>query len=660
MEHLDHEIFDNATLQYLKLLSKQYTTIASASTRIINLQAIMNLPKGTEHFLSDIHGEYEAFNHVLKNASGVIKGKIDQIFGTTMRDSEKRTLATLVYYPEQKLELISKEEDNLDDWYRITLYRLVRLCKELSYKYTRSKIRKALPEEFEYIIEELIHELGEGINRQEYYSIIIDTIIRLDRAKPFIITLSQLIQRLAIDRLHIIGDIFDRGPGADIIMNTLMDYHSVDIQWGNHDILWMGAASGCPASICNVLRLSSRHFTLHTIEESYGINLIPLATFAMDKYGDDSCDRFQPSIPDNYEYIDKEKRLAALMHKAVSILQFKCEGNLIKRHKSFQMEDRLVLEKIDYARGTIVLDEKEYPLNDRNFPTIDPANPYLLTREEEEVMEKLRTSFMNSEKLQRHVRFLFTNGSMYLTCNSNLLYHGCIPLNEDGTLRKITFKGKEYSGRKYIDKLERTIREAYYGDSQGEERQFGIDLMWYLWCGPDSPLYGKKTMATFERYFIDDKEPHKEVKDPYYKLRNEEEVCLNILEEFGLDPSKSHIINGHVPVMVGKGESPVKANGRLLVIDGGLSKAYQKQTGIAGYTLIYNSFGLTLASHEPFESTTKAIKEEIDILSSKIELEHSFIRRTVADTDGGVEIKKEIEDLKLLLKAYRKGIIKEG
>jgi fructose-1,6-bisphosphatase-3 len=646
------DIFDENSINYLKLLSKQYKSIDAASTEIINLQAILNLPKGTEHFLSDVHGEYEAFNHVLKNASGVIKRKIDDIFGNSLRESEKKSLATLVYYPEEKLKLIIKTENNLDDWYKITLYRLIQLCKEIASKYTRSKVRKALPENFKYILEELINEDVDRSEKQDYYNKIIETIISLERANAFIISISKLIQRLSIDRLHIIGDIYDRGPGADIILDTLTEYHSVDIQWGNHDILWMGAASGNEPCICNVLRISSRYSNLHTIEENYGINLLPLATFAMEFYKDDPCEKFIPIIHSDKASIDKETMLIAMMHKAITIIQLKLEGQIIKNSKEFKIEERVTLDMINYEKGTVKIDGKEYILNDKNFPTVDPKNPLELIHEEKELIEKLKYSFANSEKLRRHADFLFSKGSMYLKFNSNLLYHGCIPLNEDGTFKKVMVNGKEYSGKKYVDKLERVVREAYYNNKN-------LDIMWYLWCGADSPLFGKKTMRTFECCFIDDKETHIEGKNPYYELRDDEEACNKILKEFGLDPTNSHIINGHVPVIAAKGESPIKANGKLIVIDGGFSKAYQKHTGIAGYTLIYNSQGLLLACHESFESTAKAIEKENDILSAITVLERNAARITVGDTDIGLELEKQIDDLKMLLKAYKKGVIKE-
>lgn len=646
-------------LKYLKLLSQQFPTINKASTEIINLQAILNLPKGTEHFLTDIHGEYEPFLHVLKNASGVIKRKIEDIFGNTLRQSDKKKLATLIYYPQQRIEIVLKEEKNIDDWYKINLYRLIDICRHVSSKYTRSKVRKALSKDFEYIVEELLHEEPDKVDKHEYYEEIINTIIDIDRAREFIISLSNLIQRLVIDRLHILGDIYDRGPGAHIIMDTLMEYHAVDIQWGNHDILWMGAASGSATCIANVIRICARYANLDTIEDGYGINLLPLATFAMEFYREDPCNNFTPIFGVEESYTKNEIQLTAHMHKAISIIQFKLEKEVIGRNKDFEMEDRLLLDKIDYEKGTITIDGKKYTLNDTNFPTIDPKDPYKLTVEEREVIEKLKFSFANSEKLKKHIRFLFSNGSLYLKFNSNLLYHGCVPLNQDKSFRKVKIGEELYSGKALLDKLEIIVREGFFYKDYTKERQKGRDMCWYLWTGPFSPLFGKEKMRTFERYFIKDKTVHNEKKDPYYIYRDEEEVCNNILREFGLVPEKSHIINGHVPVEILKGESPIKANGKLLVIDGGFAKAYQHKTGIAGYTLIYNSFGLQLVSHEPFESMEKAIKEGKDILSSMVVLEQSHYRKRVADTDMGIELEQQVKDLKELLAAFRKGLIKE-
>ena len=645
-------------LKYLKILSKQYPSISKASTEIINLEAILNLPKGTEHFISDIHGEYEAFVHVLKNGSGVIKRKIEELFSSTIRESEKKTLATLVYYPEQKLALIEKEEDNIDDFYRIYIYRLVELCRYASSKYTRSKVRKLLPEDFKYIIEEFLNEHVEQVHKQNYYKSIVDTIISIDRAKEFIIAISKVIQKLVVDRLHIVGDIYDRGPRPDIVLDTLMDYHSVDIQWGNHDILWMGAASGEKTCIANALRISARYSNLDIIEDIYGINLLPLATFALEQYKSDSCNCFMPKGSGS-EISTKEKSLIAKMHKAISIIQFKLEGEVIKRRPEFEMDHRLLLDKINYEEGTINLKGNIYKLKDTNFPTIDPKNPYKLTKEEEIVIDKLVSSFKNSEKLQKHVSFLFSKGSIYLVSNGNLLIHGCVPLNEDKSFMKMKLQGQEYSGRELMDKMETLVREGYLFKDKTNQKQYGMDIMWYLWTGKCSSLFGKDDMTTFERYFIAEKETHKENKNPYFTLREDEDVCNKIFKEFELDTNESHIINGHVPVESKNGESPIKANGRIIAIDGGFSRAYQEKTGIAGYTLIYNSQSLQLVSHEPFTSTEEAIVNESDILSTTMLVEHKLSRKTVKDTDAGKKLLDEVDDLKLLLTAYKKGIIKE-
>ena len=654
-QNLDRE------LRYLNLLSKQYPTIASACTEIINLQAILNLPKGTEHFLTDIHGEYESFNHVLKNGSGNIKRKINEVFSEILTEKEIKSLAALIYYPEQKLEIIRKTENDIEKWYKDTIYRLVVVCRKAAFKYTRMKVRKALPKDFAYIIEELMHQGPEEYDKEEYYNEIIQTIIKIGRADEFIIAMANLIQRLVIDRLHIIGDIFDRGPGADIVMETLLNYHSLDIQWGNHDILWMGAASGSEACIATVIRICARYANLDTIEDGYGINILPLATFALEFYGNDPCTAFLPKIESDFECSENDIKLISKMHKAISIIQFKLEGEIIKRRPHFSMNDRLLLNNINYSDGTIDINEKSYKLNDCNFPTINHDNPYELTMEEKDLIEKLKSSFLSSEKLQKHIRFLFSNGSMYLKYNSNLLFHGCIPMNEDGSFKKVKIgsSGKSYSGKAYFDRLEILVRESYFHRNNPEAKLYGMDITWYLWTGPFSPLFGKDKMTTFERYFIDDKETHIENKNPYFKLEDSEEMCKIIFEEFGLNPDESHIINGHVPVKFKKGENPIKANGKLLNIDGGFSRAYQKTTGIAGYTLIYNSYGLILASHDPFESAQKAIEEEIDIHSTKIVVEREVERKRVRDTDDGIKIKSQIQDLEMLLEAYRSGLIKE-
>jgi fructose-1,6-bisphosphatase-3 len=646
-------------LDYLKLLARQYPSIQAASTEIINLNAILNLPKGTEHFISDIHGEYEAFLHVLKNGSGSIRRKIDEVFADTLLEKEKRSLATLIYYPEQKLPLILRDVAHEDEWYRIIFFRLIRLGRVVASKYTRSKVRKALPEDFAYIIEELLHEQESIDNKHEYYNSIIETIISTGRAREFIIAMAELIQRLTIDHLHVIGDVYDRGPGAHIIMDRLMAYHSVDIQWGNHDILWMAAAAGSEAALANIIRLSLRYSNIETLENGYAISLLPLASFAVDVYGDDPCEQFRPKYSGQEEYTENELRLIAQMHKAITIIELKLEGQIILRRPHYQMEDRLLLDKIDYAQGTICLYGQEYKLTDTHFPTIDPQRPYELTEQEKSVSDRLKLSFMNSEKLQRHIRFLYAKGSMYLTYNGNLLYHGCIAMEEDGSLAGFKVEDKEYKGKEFMDRLERLARQAYFATDQPEQKLYGLDAMWYLWSGRQSPLFGKDRMTTFERYFIAAGNTHEEPKNPYYKYRDDEETCRKILEEFGLNPETAHIINGHVPVKVKKGESPIKAGGKLFVIDGGFSKAYQSQTGIAGYTLIYNSHGLMLASHHPFESAQKAIEEELDIHSKTEIVETHRARIRVKDTDLGQGIQKQIRDLRRLLNVYRAGLIKE-
>ncbi len=651
--------FSDQEIKYLKLLSTKYPNINSACTEIINLQAILNLPKGTEHFVSDIHGEYESFSHVLRNASGVIKNQISFIFGKEMKDDEKKAFATLIYYPERKLELVKKTETDMASFYRINLERLIKLCKVISAKYTRSKVRKALPKEFAYIIEELLHEDGKGEEKQMYYKEIIESIIELNQADRFITAISYLIQRLAIDHLHILGDIYDRGPNAAKIVDTLMDYHNLDIQWGNHDIAWMGAAAGCDALICNVVRIQSRYANLDTVEDHYGINLIPLLMFAIDKYGDDPCKAFMPKLSPEDIVSEKEASVIAKMHKAISIMQFKAEGILIKRNPEYEMDERLLLHQLDLENGTVTVEGVKYELNDTNFPTIDPNNPYEFTKEEAEVMEKLRSSFLNSVKIQRHARFLFAKGSIYTVFNNNLLFHGCIPFDENGNFKEVTFNGKKCSGKEYFDLVERAAREGYFTKDDAEKKLKCLDSLWYLWCGPNSPLFGKKKMTTFERYFIDDKASHKEEKNTYYKLRDDEKTCRMILEEFGIDPDEGHIVNGHVPVKASSGETPIKANGKLFVIDGGFARAYQKVTGIAGYTLIYNSHGLVLVSHEPFSSREIAIKEEKDILSSTVALQYSEERIRVGNTDIGVKLRDEMKYLKDLLYAYRTGLLKE-
>ena len=585
---------DSMELKYLKSLARQYPNIAAASTEIINLQAILNLPKGTEHFLTDIHGEYEQFAHVLKNGSGAVRRSIDEVFENTLSNKDKKSLATLIYYPVEKLEIVTAEEENIEDWYKITLHRLVKITKKVASKYTRSKVRKALPKDFAYIIEELITEKADISDKEGYYNEIIHTIIRIGRAQDFIIALSNLIQRLVIDHLHIVGDIFDRGPGPHIILDTLMNYHSVDIQWGNHDILWMGAACGHLACIATVIRIATRYGSLDTLEDGYGINLIPLATFALDTYANTNCDAF--AIKYNTDYNTKDLSLDMKIHKAIAIMQFKLEGQVIMKHPEFQMDDRLLLDKINYETGTIMLYGKEYPMKDMDFPTIDPQNPYDLTPDEEQVMERIRQAFLKCEKLQKHVRFLFSNGGLYKVHNSNLLYHGCMPMDAEGNFLTVNVDGKYYQGRQLYDVLDNYARKGYYAKNEPAEMRKAQDYIWYIWAGSKSPVFGKDKMTTFERYFIEDKETHKETKNAYYSLLDREDILNKILKEFDLDTNKSHIINGHVPVELKKGETPIKCDGKLLIIDGGFSKAYQSKTGIAGYTLVANSHGMRLVA----------------------------------------------------------------
>ena len=651
----------NKDMRYLQLLAQSFPTVAEASTEIINLQAILNLPKGTEHFLADIHGEYEAFLHVLKNASGNIKRKVNELFGNTLREAEKRELCTLIYYPEQKLELVKQNETDIDDWYHITLHQLVAVCRDVSSKYTRSKVRKSLPNDFSYIIQELLHEHTEDHDKTAYVNVIVDTIITTGRADDFIIAIANVIQRLAIDQLHILGDIFDRGPGAHIILDKMCHYHSWDMQWGNHDVLWMGAAAGNDACICNVIRLCLRYANLATLEEGYGINLIPLATFAMEAYKDDDCNEFLPKLSGGAAAMDgKTTRLTAQMHKAIAVLQFKIEGRLFAQHPEWKMQGRRLFDHIDYKEGTLHVNGKSYKMSSCHFPTINHDSPFELSEEEAELMKKLHHSFMVCEKLHKHIKIMLQHGGMYSICNNNLLFHASCPLNADGTLKEVEiYPGKKYYGKELMHHLDMQIRTAFQGDSDPKEQQYAIDYFIYLWCGPDSPLFDKSKMATFERYFIADKELHTEEKGYYFLLRDDEKVIDHIMDSFGVKGENRHIINGHVPVRTTKGENPIKANGKLMVIDGGFSKAYHNETGIAGYTLVYHSRGFQLVQHEPFTSTADAIMRGTDIKSTTQIVEMSNRRMLVADTDIGVELRKQIADLEELLYAYRHGFIKE-
>ena len=644
-------------IRYLRCLAKQYPTIAETATEIINLQSILSLPKGTEHFITDIHGEYEQFQHITKNASGAIKQKIEEEFGNTIGLKEKRSLATLIYYPREKMKQVLENEKYLEDWYSVNLYRLVCICKRTSSKYSRSKVRKAMPAEFAYIIEELLTGRQDVLDQEDYYFEIIHSIIRTGRAKELVIALCDLIRHLIVDHLHVVGDIFDRGPYPHLVMDDLMKHHSVDIQWGNHDVSWMGAAAGNPALICTVLRISARYGNLSSLEDGYGINLIPLVRFAMDHYKDDPCERFPVNFREE-SYDVRDIGIDKRIHKAVTIMQLKLEGQIIKRNPDFKMDDRLLLDKINPETWTVNIGGVEYPLLDTNFPTVDWKDPFALSAEEQVVMDRLIFAFRNSEKLQKHVKFLYTKGNMYTVYNGNLLYHGCVPLNEDGSFKKVTVFGKEYAGKELYDVLEEYARKGYYA-SNPLEKQKGLDILWFLWLNKNSPVYGKERMTTFERQFVADKTTYKEPKNPYYKLIENEEVADRILEEFGLSGNEAHIINGHIPVLVKEGQSPMHCNGKVLIIDGGFSKAYQEKTGIAGYTLIYNSYGLSLAEHEPFESIEKAIEEGNDVVSHKTLVQRANKRKRVADTDIGKRLKEEIKDLEALLKAYREGIIEE-
>ncbi|MCR4851058.1 MAG: fructose-1,6-bisphosphatase [Lachnospiraceae bacterium] len=649
--------FSDTELKYLKSLSKQYPTVASACTEIINLQAILNLPKGTEHFLTDIHGEYEQFIHVLKNGSGSVRRAVDEELGNSISDKDRKSLATLIYYPEEKLDIIENSEENLEDWYKITLHRLVQITKHVASKYTRSKVRKALPREFAYVIEELITERSDISDKEMYYNEIIHTIIRIGSARDFIIAICNLIQRLVVDHLHIVGDIYDRGPGPHVIMEALRNYHSVDIQWGNHDIVWMGAACGHLACIATVIRIATRYGNLSTLEDGYGINMLPLATFAMETYADTDCSAF--AIKYNTDYDTKDLSLDMKIHKAIAILQFKLEGQVIKMHPEFNMDNRLLLDKIDYDKKTVMIDGKEYAMKDTDFPTIDREDPYWLSDDELNVMMRIRKAFLKCEKLQRHVRFLYTNGGLYKIHNSNLLYHGCVPLDKDGNFKSVRVEGNTYSGKALYDVLDNYARKGYYEKNDTKGMRKAQDYLWYLWAGPNSPVFGKDKMTTFERYFIDDPEAHVETKNAYYSLLDNEDILNRILTEFGLDTRNSHIINGHVPVELKKGDSPVKCDGKLLIIDGGFSKAYQGKTGIAGYTLVASSHGMRLVAHEPFESTEKAIKNETDIISDTTQIEVAPSRIRVSQTDVGEEIKDSIKQLERLLEAYRDGVLVE-
>lgn len=654
---MNEERLSQQDIRYLQLLRRQYRTIQEASAEVAHLRAVLRLPKGTEHFLSDLHGEHAAFLHILHNASGVIKRKINDLYKDILSTHERDMLSTLIYYPDEKLALLKKQGVVDEEWYRLTIYRLVEVCRMCSVKYTRKRVRDAMPREMGALIEELL--LSDGTPEKEgYYREVMQSILETGQADAMIIAISRVIQALAIDRLHIIGDIFDRGPRADLILDALENYHQVDVQWGNHDIAWMGAAALSEACIAQVIVTSVKYGNVETLEVGYGISLRPLATLAMACYGDDPCEAFLPR--DNGEELQDDEMELARMHKAAAILQFKLEGQLIARHPEYGMEGRRLLHRIDFGKKTVTVDGVVYPLRSCRFPTIDPANPYELTPLEREVMDRLVLEFAHSEKLQRHVQFLYSAGGMYLRCNGNLLYHGCIPMEKDGAFAPIPVSaGSSLCGRAAIDAADQLARQGYFASLGQRKRQDGQDFLWYLGSGPNSPLFGKEKMATFERYFIADKNAHTEVKNAYYDYQNDEATALRILREFDLSEN-GFIINGHVPVKLGKGESPIKAGGKLLVIDGGLSRAYQPVTGIAGYTLIFTSHELNLVAHQPFESTASAISAEQDIHSVQSLVKQMPRRLLIDDTDEGEALRQRIDDLMALIAAYRSGVIKEA
>lgn len=638
-------------LKYLQLLAREYPTVDSVASEMVNLSAIRSLPKGTEYFFSDLHGEYESFLHMLKSASGMIRKKIDLVMAKTVSSREREALAKLIYYPEKEIKQLREEGQLTDEWRKLSIYRLILICQTVSAKYTRSRVRKWAPKDLVYILDELLN-VTDDINKDFYYEEIINTILDTRIAESFIISLCKLIQSLAIDKLHIIGDIFDRGPRADIILDELISLHDVDVQWGNHDISWMGAASGNPALIANVIRIAMRYNSFDLLEDGYGLNLRALAVFAGEVYKDDDCLLFYPNTLDDNVYDPVDIRLAAKMHKAITIIQLKLEGQLIAAHPEWEMAHRSLFGRVNFENFTVEEQGKCYTLKDKNFPTVDKSNPLQLSKKEQELMKVLANSFQHSEKLHKHMKFLFSHGSMYKVCNSNLMFHGCIPFEENGEYMKVNIHGIEYSGKSLLDEIDQLVYQAYFGRESGEN-QYARDFMWYLWCGAKSPLYGKDKMAFFERIFLEDKALHKEHYNSYYSFCEQVEVCDDILEEFGIDKKKGHIINGHVPVKIKDGERPVKAEGKLFVIDGGISKAYQEATGIAGYTLIYDSHSLSLAEHKAFVPGESEQTPEVQIV------EKMDRRVNIADTDKGQEISDKIKDLRKLLDAYRNGVIKE-
>ncbi len=654
--------FTQEQLRYLKLLSKQYPTVQAASTEIIRLQSILNLPKGTEHFMSDIHGEHDAFLHILNSCSGEVKEKLKEIFGNSLSQRDRNDLATLIYYPKAKLELVTDSEEDLEEWYRITLHRLIQVCRFVPIKHTRNYVREQTPAGYRDILDELIHVRDEDGSKKYYFENLINTIISIGQAANVIHAICSTIKPLTVDHLHIVGDIFDRGPRADIVMDSLMECHQVDIQWGNHDILWMGAASGSRTLVATVLSNSIRYNNLDVIETGYGISLRPLAIFANEVYRncDTSCFNIKMTNLDAKQYTEKDKLLSSRMYKAITVILFKLEGAKVLRRPEYGMEDRALLHRINYENRTINISGVDYPLMDCDFPTVDPEHPYDLTPEESDVINQLTESFRHSEKLQKHTRFLYSKGSLYKTINGNLLLHSCVPMTEDGRLQSFTISGTELSGKAFMDYADKTARQAYYHKRGTPEREFGMDFLWWLWAGRNSPIFGRDRMATFERRFIDNEVAQAEPKNPYYTYYQDPEVCRMLLKEFGLEGPHCHIINGHVPVKAKKGESPIKGGGRLIVIDGGFSKAYQPTSGIAGYTLTFGSRYLRIVAHQPFAGKQHAIAANADIDNDSEIIERMETRLKVADTDEGISLQARVDELMDLLDAYRTGAVTEN
>lgn len=642
--------------RYLELLSKEYPNVEACAAEIINLNAIKCLPKGTEYFFSDLHGEYGGFSHLLRSASGVIKTKIEDLFGDIILPDERNQLAELIYYPEKVLLELNLTKEALDNWNRIIIYRLVQVCKKCASKYTRSKVRKKMPAGYAYILDELLHA-DKDINKEIYYQSIIQSIADMGNADNFIIAICKLIQELCVDCLHIIGDIYDRGPRPDRIVTELSNFHGVDIQWGNHDISWMGAACGNRALIANVIRMAIHYNTIDLIEDGYGISLRSLATFANEVYKDDPCTLFTPIVWDENEYAPVSLDLAAKMHKAITIIQFKLEGSLLEKHPEYDMVDRNLLKQIDYKNASISIGNTAYPLKDSFFPTILPDSPLTLTTEEEALIKVLENAFEHSKTLHKHMHYLYSHGSTYKCFNNNLLYHGCIPMTEDGEFQKVFINGSYYCGKELMDTLNTLANTAYFSPPSNIEKDSSVDFMWYLWCGSNSPLFGKSKLACFEQYFIEEESIKHETYNPYFKLCQREDICIKILEEFALDSQSAHIVNGHVPVRIKEGESPIKAGGKLFIIDGGISKPYQPKTGIAGYTLIYNSRTLNLAEHHTYDTSDETALYKRTPQVSIIEIMKPRI--TVGNTDTGKMLTQQVEDLKELILAYREGILKE-